>query len=140
MGFKKCTSLILAILLLVCNTGFALTIHFCEGKIASISSTYSDEEVCDMPVEKQAGSCCAKVDADHKDCCSNNIIDLQDNTDDVVVKAFSFQFDSPYIIESWKPITFSVIDVGSDTSQVSYYCDANAPPLFKLFNQYIFYA
>jgi len=37
MSLKKCTGLFLAFLLLVSNIGFAFDVHYCGGKIASIS-------------------------------------------------------------------------------------------------------
>ena len=46
MIFKKHISLLIALLVLVSNSGLAFNVHYCEGKIASISSVFSDEEVC----------------------------------------------------------------------------------------------
>ncbi|HEY0046896.1 MAG TPA: hypothetical protein VGB44_09335 [Flavobacterium sp.] len=141
MKIKKCISLFLAILLLVCNTGFALTVHFCGGNIASISSTVESTEVCEKVPQPKAEKCCAtKIAVDHKGCCSNNIIDLQDNTDDVVVKAFSFQLDAPFTLELYKPIVFSAPEYIPNDIEQLYYCGTNSPPLFKLYSQYIFYA
>ena len=134
-------SLFLAILLLVCNTGFALTVHFCGGNIASISSTVDNSEVCASAAQPTDENCCAtKIAVDHKGCCSNNVIDLQDNTDDVVVKAFSFQFDAPFTFELYKPLVFSTPEFVQNDIERLYYCGTNSPPLFKLYSQYIFYA
>ena len=50
MIFKKQLSILIAFLVLVSNSGLAFNVHFCEGKIASITSVFSKEEVCDMPI------------------------------------------------------------------------------------------
>lgn len=139
MKFKKSIGLFLAMLLLVCNTGFALTVHFCEGKISSISSDFQTEETC--ADETEESSCCgSKVENSHEQCCSDKVIDLQDNTDDVVVKAFSIQFESPFIIQQWQPFICGYDAVTLISSSADYYCETHAPPLFKLYKQYIFYA
>jgi len=141
MNLKKCTSLLLAFLLLVSNVGLAFTVHYCEGKIASVSSVFTDEEVCEIQPVKAEKSCCAKeVDLGHKKCCKNKIVNLQDKSDDIVVKTFSFQIDAPFIIQAWKPVVFKTFEVQEKAPVIQYYVDANAPPLFKLYSQYIFYA
>ena len=139
MSFKKSTSLILIFFLLVSNMGMALNVHFCEGKLASISSAYKVEETCKMP--KSSGKkCCAEKDADHKKCCSDKELDLKKKTEEVVVKTFSFQIDMPSLVEDWKPLVFEALPQSIKQTPIEYCCDANAPPLFKLYSQYIFYA
>ena len=141
MNVKKCTSLFLAILLLVSNIGLAFNVHFCEGKIASISSVYNIEETCDAPKESPADKeCCAEKAKDHKQCCKDKVVDLEDKSSDTIIKNFSFQIDVPFLIEDWKPLLFNEIIALKRAEKIVYYCNANAPPLFKLYNQYIFYA
>lgn len=141
MNIKKCTSLFLAVLLLVSNFGLAFNVHFCEGKIASISSVYNVEEACDAP-EKIVSeeNCCATASKDHKQCCEDKVVDLDDKSPDTIIKTFSFQIDFPFLLEDWKPLLFNEIVALKRAEKIVYYCDANAPPLFKLYNQYIFYA
>ncbi|MDR6966236.1 hypothetical protein J2X31_000229 [Flavobacterium arsenatis] len=141
MNIKKCTSLFLAILLLVSNIGIAFNVHFCEGKIASISSVYTIEETCDAPKKSASDKeCCAKKAKDHKQCCKDKVVDLEDNSSDKIIKNFSFQIDVPFLVEDWKPFLFNEIVALKRAEKIVYYCDANAPPLFKLYSQYIFYA
>jgi len=60
MYFKKQICLFLAFFLLVSNSGLAFNVHFCKGKIASVSSVFSKEEVCKMLIVKEK-ACCAKL-------------------------------------------------------------------------------
>ncbi|HEX8562461.1 MAG TPA: hypothetical protein VF676_05720 [Flavobacterium sp.] len=140
MNPKKCTSLFLAMLLLVSNIGLAFNVHYCEGEIASVSSIYSNEEVCEMPVAPAEKACCAEAAKDHKSCCKDKTVDLQDKSDDIIVKTFSIVLDAFVPVPSWKPVRYRT-DAPSLKEQItSYYCDAHAPPLFKLYSQYILYA
>jgi len=141
MNIKKCTSLFLAILLLVSNIGLAFNVHYCEGEIASISSVYNIEKISDAPkISIVDEECCAENEKDHKQCCKDKVVDLEDKSPDTIIKTFSFQIDIPFLIQDWKPILFQEIVSLKRGEKIVYYCDANAPPLFKLYNQYIFYA
>jgi hypothetical protein len=141
MSFKKCTSLFLAILLLVSNVGLAFTVHYCEGKIASITSVFNKEEVCEMKALPAQKVCCAKeLEANHKKCCKDKIVNLEDKSDEVIVKTFSFQIDIPFTIDVWKPLVFEKNHLQKSNDKIAFYCGANSPPLFKLYSQYIFYA
>lgn len=139
MSFKKSTSLILAFFLLVSNMGMALNVHFCEGKLASISTAYNVEETCEAPKTSDK-KCCAEKEVNHKKCCSDKELDLKKKTEEVVIKTFSFQIDIPCLVEDWKPIVFETLPTSIQQTKIEYCCDANAPPLFKLYSQYIFYA
>jgi hypothetical protein len=132
MIFKKCTSLILVFVLLVSNAGFAFNVHFCGNKIASVSlkpnfsSLKSEKDCCGVAIQKSS-------------CCKNKTVHLQKKSENVVIKVFSFQtaiFMPPAI---WQSIVFSPIANFKSDTATSYYCDAHAPPLFKLYSQYIFY-
>ena len=76
MQIKKHIALLLAFFLLISNSGLALNVHYCGEKIAAISSVFSDEEVCEMPVKKEK-SCCAKKEVTHKKCCSDKEVNLK---------------------------------------------------------------
>jgi len=141
MNVKKCTSLFLAILLLVSNIGLAFNVHFCGGKIASISSVYSIKERGDAPEKSTAAKeCCSEKEKDHKQCCKDKVVDLEDKSPDTIIKSFSFHIDVPFVLQDWKPIVFNEVAAFKQSEKIVYYCEANAPPLFKLYSQYIFYA
>lgn len=139
MKFTKSTSLLLALLVLVSNVGLAFNVHYCGGNISGISSVYSSDVsdvVKEMPSEK---SCCASKAKTSKSCCKDKIVKI-DKKSEVTVKAFSFQIDAPFVIESWKPIVFTSVPTVQDRQIQTYYCDANAAPFYKLYSQYTFYA
>lgn len=141
MNLRKSTSLILAFFLLVSNMGFAFNVHFCGGEISSISASYKVDGACKMP--KKATSekkCCAEKAKEDKKCCSDKKVDLKKKSEEVVFKTFSFQAELPFIVNDWKPIVFENQPLSVKQNTIDYCCDANAPPLFKLYSQFIFYA
>lgn len=135
MNFKKHISLLLAFFLLVSNSGLAINVHFCEGKIAAVSSVFSKEEICDSPI-KEEKTCCTKPDPQHKKCCSDKEVNLKNKTEKMVIKTISFDLDSVYFPNQWKPIVFNSTLTTSYSNDVVYYCDANAPPLYQLYCQF----
>ncbi|HEX9979768.1 MAG TPA: hypothetical protein VGB50_04295 [Flavobacterium sp.] len=142
MRLTKCTSLFLSFLLLVSNMGLAFNVHFCEGQIASITSVFNVEEVCEVqPVPAlEEKACCAEAAKDHKSCCDDKIVDLKDKDHDVVIKftfGGDFLFHVAPITEIPSFIPKAVFPVKKDAV---YHFEPENPPLFKLYHQYIFYA
>lgn len=129
---KKHFSIVMALLLLVSNSGLAINVHYCEGKIAAISSAFSKEEVCVKPVAAEK-ACCAKPDPTHKKCCSDKEVNLKSKIEKIVLKTISFDFDAVPVYYSWRPVIFSKIPVMATGQNFAYYCDANAPPLYSLY-------
>lgn len=128
MNFKKCTSLILVFLLLVSNIGLAFNVHYCGDEIASVTFTqHNPEKNCCGIAEKKSN------------CCSDKVVHIQKKSDNVLVKCFAFQMQDFIPSADWKPmVSLAVVPFKSNTI-TSYFCDAHAPPLFKLYSQYIFY-
>ncbi|WP_343613461.1 hypothetical protein [Flavobacterium sp.] len=129
---KKCTVLLLAFLLLVSNIGFAFDVHYCGGKIASVSLNTSvsakPEKICCGEKEKVSS------------CCKDKVVHFEKKSDDATLKIFFFQLAFPAVIQEYKPIAFLSVPNFKSSQIISYYSDANAPPLFKLYHQYIFYS
>lgn len=141
MSFKKSTSLILAFFLLVSNMGMAFNVHFCSGNISSVSLNYKPDENCTIPEETApVKKCCAEKAKESKKCCSDKKIEQKKKSEQVVVKTFSFNAELPFVINDWNPIFFESLQIAKKQNLIEYCCDANAPPLFKLYSQYIFYA
>lgn len=141
MNFKKCTSLFIAILLLVFNFGIAFNVHYCEGEIVSISSVYTVEKTLDTSkIDYTDKDCCASKTTHHKQCCKDKVVNLEDKSSQKIIKTFSFQINFPFVLQDWKPLLFNEILTLSRSEKAVYYCDASATPLFKLYNKYIFYA
>ena len=138
MKITKCTSLLLALLVLFSNAGLAFNVHYCGGNIAGITSVYGVSEKTDVDsVPKK--SCCGEKTTDKKSCCKDKLIKVKEKSD-VTFKTFTFQIDAPFVIQNWKPIVFAPISKISQQQTNNYYCDAHAPPFYKLYSQYIFYA
>ena len=134
MNIKKCTSLFLAFLLLVSNVGMAFNVHYCGGEIASISV---NRIAAPQQLEK---SCCEKIVAKKESCCKDKVVTFQKKSDDTTLKVFSFVSPYYFLVKEAQAIAFSSIENCKIIRVTSYFCEANAPPLFKLYNQYIFYA
>lgn len=141
MKFKKYISFLLAIFLLISNTGFAIDVHYCGGEVSSVKPIYwknyesllATEKICCAP---EASSLVEKKES----CCKDKVIHFEKKQENVIIKSFTFQSDFIFLIEEWNPIIFTEFSNFEDSRIISYYCDANAPPLFKLYHQYIFYA
>lgn len=140
MKFKKHISFIIAFFLLVSNSGIAFNVHFCEGEIASISSIFSNEEVCETPVEASEKKCCAEKAESHNSCCQDKLVNLEDESATFILKSLPFNSCFLVLIEEWNPIVFSSVSKPKSSQFTSYFCDTNAPPFFKLYHKYIFYA
>ncbi|SHL81281.1 HYC_CC_PP family protein [Flavobacterium xinjiangense] len=132
MSIKKCTSLFLAFLLLVSNVGLAFNVHYCGKEIASVSLNTVSQST-----EK---GCCEKIVAKKDSCCKDKVVNFQKKSDNATIKAFSFNPQFPFLIQQWQTIVFSSNENFKNNQTAPYFCDANAPPLFKLYSQYIFYA
>jgi hypothetical protein len=139
MIFKKHISLLIAMLVLVSNSGLAFNVHYCEGEIASISSVFTEDEVCEMPVVVEK-ICCAKPESTHKECCSDKKVDLKNKTEKIIIKSISLDFEPAYFAQ-YKASESSVVTVENHTDKsIAHYCETNAPPLYKLYCQLTFYA
>lgn len=125
-------------LVLVSNSGLAFNVHYCEGKIASISSVFSDDEVCEKPVVVEK-TCCTKIEKTHKECCSDKKVDLKNKTEKIIIKTISLDFTPAYFV-LYKDAIFSTAGTEIHTDEnVAFYCEANAPPLYQLYCQLTFY-
>lgn len=139
MKITKCTSLFLALLVLVSNIGLAFSVHYCGENIAGISSAYKIYGSENFEKTPSPKGCCSAKAKEGKSCCKDKIVKIEKKSD-IVVKVFSFQFDAAVLPEIWKPLVFQTNTAVQQNKFTSYYCDANAPPLYQLYSQYIFYA
>lgn len=141
MRSKKFTSLFLALLLLVSNFGLAFNVHYCGDKIASISSAFSTVKASEKVEISKKYCCCVKQEISEESCCKNKVLDLKKDTKDVIVKTFSFQVEAPFVVVKSSELIFAKAEkIPSNASITEYFCSPNAPPLFKIYQQYIFYA
>ncbi|HEX9151355.1 MAG TPA: hypothetical protein VF842_04690 [Flavobacterium sp.] len=136
MKFKKQISFLLAFFLLVSNTGLSFDVHYCGDKIASIHPFFLKSGEASDSVEK---GCCEKIVAKKDRCCKDKVVHFQKKSDNLLIKAFALNADLPFLKE-WNPVAFSGVANFKRFENTAYYCDSHAPPLFKLYSQYIFYA
>lgn len=139
MKLSKHISILLASLLLFSNIGLALNVHYCHGEVAAVSFTYKLQEPCAEDEAEKPDSCCKAADG-HKSCCDNDLVKLQDDTDNILVKSIQLDLGAFCTADEWKPAAFYTPALLVTDNNPSFYCEANAPPLFKLYCRYIFYA
>jgi hypothetical protein len=133
MKIRKHISIILALLLLVSNIGFAFNVHYCGDEISSISFK---TRVSFSEIEK---NCCGEIEK-KSNCCDNKVMHFQKKSE-TSLSNFFFQISFFQLFsDDWKPNTIITISNFKVNSIPTYFCDANAPPYFKLYSQYIFYA
>jgi hypothetical protein len=121
--------------------GFAVDVHYCEGEIASIKPVYWKTAEPINTIEKE---CCPPKSLinikKNESCCKDKLVHFQKKLENATIKSQSFQPYFNFLFERNNSLTFSNISILEDKCITSFYCDANAPPLFKLYHQYIFYA
>ena len=133
MKLNKCISLFLAFFILVSNIGLAVNVHYCGDEIATISLNTK----FNSPASEE--NCCGEMEQ-KSHCCKDKVVHLQKKSDQLLVNAFAFETNIFFVLPSQKPIIYSPV-IGFKTNQTDdYYCDAHAPPLFKLYSQYLLYA
>lgn len=133
MIFKKHLSILLTVLLLVSNLGLAINVHYCADKIASITVNLAPDSA------KVVDECCGIVE-EEPGCCNDKIIKAEIKSDQIIVKSLSFNSALLSVIYDWKPMVFISKSYFKQKDTITYYCDANAPPLYLLYSQYTFYA
>ena len=133
MNFRKHIGLFLTFFLLVSTLGLAFNVHYCDNEIASVSiNTASNSQ----EIEK---NCCGKIEKKSK-CCKNKIIKSNEKSDQITVKISSLDVNSILFFSEWKPVIFRDVFNFKPREITTYYCDANAPPLYLLYSQYTFYS
>ena len=133
MNFRKHTCIFLAFLLLVSNIGFAFNVHYCGNKIESIT-------LKSVFVENTAEKNCCGIVEKESSCCKDKVVHFQKKSDGFDTKTFYSQFEIPFFVENKNSIFTSSCSNFKQNQITSYFCDANAPPFFKLYSQFIFYA
>lgn len=140
---KRDISLLFLFILIFSNVGLSFNIHLCQGEIERMSLHYANNNAheCEMTAAKLM-SCCsddASSQADD-DCCTNDII-TQSPVDKAFVKSFPVSFEALLPSYTWTALEDRTVIAQEKQSVIlDSYCESNAPPLFKLYCQYLFYA
>lgn len=138
MNIKKCVSIIMAFYLLISASGLAFNVHYCGDTIASVSSVFNTKEPCETDNHPEEKACCAVSAENHDGCCSDQTV--QADLDEVIIKQLYFDFDYVSVLPTCDVLFFTNSVESVKEQLFDYYCDANAPPLYKLYSQYVFYA
>jgi hypothetical protein len=133
MLFKKQIIFFLALTILFSNLGLAFTIHYCEDRIETISLNTSSNN---LNLEK---NCCG-VEEEIAKCCKNKVVKTGEKSDQILVDSFSFSLEFILTSITVHQIAFNENIVFLKDKIFTYFCDSNAPPLYKLYSQYTFYA
>lgn len=132
MILKKHISILLTFFLLVSNLGLAFNIHYCDDKIESISlkiSTCSQGEV---------DECCGIVEKDSQ-CCKDKIIKSEIKSDQIIAKTVTFDTNFT-LADYYSKAEVTVLNCNSKIGgNNTYFCDANARPMYLMYSQYTFY-
>ena len=149
-ALRSISAIILAVITLMSSTSFLVGVHYCGGKISSISSGFSNKETCEIPKAEAEKACCAKKadrnvselakQPNHKKCCSDKTVNLKGKAIDILAKVPTSDFTAPFMVPVFKSTGFDATPVLETRTLPAYYCDSHAPPLFKLYQQYILYA
>lgn len=142
MKLKKHISIILSALVLFSNIGLMLNVHFCHGQVSSVAVTYKSAARCEMPKEHHKKACCAVAEkATKKSCCKHGTVKLEDKSDKTLVKSLQLDLGTFYVSEAYNEALFvynAPLAIQKDTP--AFYTETNAPPLYKLYCQYVLYA
>ena len=132
MQLRKYISLLLVIFILFSNLGLAFNVHYCHDKIASVSLKYHAKESTD--------GCCKTIKISKK-CCSEKVVKLEKKSENVLVKSFQLDLQN-FIVAKIGLSNFSIrhFSIDSNSNFIFYYCNSNAPPIYKLNCQLVFYA
>ncbi|MFY7730234.1 MAG: HYC_CC_PP family protein [Flavobacterium sp.] len=142
MKLKRYISTLLSALILFANIGLVLNVHYCHGRVSSVSLSYKAKEHCSIPKQQHKKTCCAKaVKVEKKSCCKHNVLKIQDNTDKTIVKSLQLDLGVFYVSELYSnpaPARVAVNRVPQNAP--AFYVETHAPPRYKLYCQYVFYA
>lgn len=137
MRFKKNIAIIFTCYYLIICVGLTLTVHFCGGSLASVSAT-SSEVVCEMQISQ--GSCCVKKIATIPGCCNDAVVDLSEVDEESLLHDTAIEKQFIAIIPDVVCYFFKSTKLQNKIALPNYTFQSNAPPLYKLYGTYIYYA
>lgn len=132
---KKFTTILLTVFFLVIQTKMIQNIHLCGGNICSIQTFVEKKQnsCCHTTLD----SCCATNEEDNN-CCKDIV--LEHDIDDVKIEKFNIDFLHSYYLEKEISFTNTALFNAKSLKINAFAIQSNAPPLYKLYQQFIFYA
>jgi hypothetical protein len=122
--------------LIIC-VGLTITLHFCGGSLESLS-TFKTELICSEQPSKT--SCCSERKEISSDCCNDSVLDLSDIDEDSLFHEFKFIDQFVILPSNLNYFIFNQKKILNKVFLSNYIFDSNAPPLYKLFGNFIYYA
>jgi hypothetical protein len=132
---NKIATFFLAVFLLLINTRLIQNIHFCDGHICTIQ-TFIDIEK-DTCCHEAETSCCS-TNSEDNNCC--NDIEINQDLDDLVLEKLNFDINVFFVSHNFFQNYFWNKDFSNAIKINAFEIQSHAPPLYKLYQQYIFYA
>ncbi len=134
MIFKKCTTLFLAFLMLVSNSGLAFNVHYCGNEIASVSIKTNKKPIV---LEE---NCCGIIE-EQSNCCNNKLFQIQETSDKFQENISQFEFNSFIVENQTILISFNKNqNYKYQKTDIFYTFFDNFPPIYKQNCQLIYYA
>lgn len=129
---KKITAILITAVILFSNLGLAFNVHYCHDKIASVSIDYS--------IQNDDSNCCCVKKNVQKKCCSNSTIKAEKKSDNFVVKQVDFDLQQFIITQQFNFNFQNQLISIKRQNLIENYSEANSPPLYKLYCQFVLYA
>ena len=149
---RKFINILLSVLILFSNSGWAISFHYCQDSLSSVSLEYITSSISEEDDDSCAsmGSCCAseddedenETDTSHKKCCDNTAISSSISDSTSVVKALELQLQ-PFVVNSLVFPTLEVVSIPQTVKKAitrDFFSQLNAPPLYELYCQRVFYS
>ena len=135
MKLNKNISVLVAFVVLLTSISYTFTFHYCNNSIAGISLNSFFNETSNA----SADSCCTAKPSE-KSCCSDKVIKIDKSTNNFLSKSVSFEISSAIL----QPIFYFLFAnnqiIDATVKSTYFFRNSNAPPLYKLNCQFIFYA
>nr|WP_297306519.1 hypothetical protein [uncultured Flavobacterium sp.] len=143
MQKQKYISFLLAVILMFSNVGLAINIHYCKDAIAEVAFDFLSESKLTSLQEEKSEICCGKKKTTENDepCCKDEVVKQKVDENQIATNSVQFQvnnFLAPVIYQLVIPETFE-LQIPKNTF-VQFYCESNAPPLYKLYRKLVYYA
>lgn len=142
MQKQKYICFILSVFLMFSHIGLAVNIHYCKDVIADVAFDYVSESNLNSYHKQDSDVCCGKKKNDKEEpCCKDEVVKQKVDDSKITTNVIQLQvgqFLAPEVYQVVIPESFE-LQIPKSTF-VHFYCESNAPPLYKLFRKLIFYA
>lgn len=132
----------MAFCLMFSNIGLAVNIHYCKDVIANTSLDFFSESKLQILENGDSDICCGeKKSSQEEPCCKDEVVKQKTDERQITTNSVQFQIHSfivPEVQQIVIPEAFE-LQIPKNTF-VQFYCESNAPPLYKLYRKLIYYA